>query len=244
MYYVIVGLGILFIGVGYLVTEKNAKYLLSGYNTMSEADRKKVDLKLYLPFFKNFHIYLGTSFTILGGALHYIYGEKASGIFLGIYPIIAYGYFIWKSQSYSQAPTKNWEKAAIISLVIALIVVGGLFYKGFNTLNFSFTSEAITIEGMYGERIPIQNIKSISLEQNMPDIRIRQNGFSLGDIHKGFYETTQGVKLKLLLDSNQKPMIFIDLKEGNDIYYSAKETSNISIYEKLKSNLNSIYFKL
>ncbi len=48
MLYVIIGLGLLFIGIGFLITEKNAKYLLSGYNTLSQKEQEKVALGPYL----------------------------------------------------------------------------------------------------------------------------------------------------------------------------------------------------
>ncbi len=54
MLYVIVGMGILFTSLGFIVTENNAQYLLAGYNTMSEDDRKNFDLPAYIRFFKNF----------------------------------------------------------------------------------------------------------------------------------------------------------------------------------------------
>ena len=54
-------LSLIFGSLGFIVTKNNAKYLLSGYNTMSEAQRAKMDLEGYLHFFKRFHIVLGIS---------------------------------------------------------------------------------------------------------------------------------------------------------------------------------------
>ena len=34
-----------YIGIAFLVNEKNAKYLLSGYNTMNKQQKDKFDLK-------------------------------------------------------------------------------------------------------------------------------------------------------------------------------------------------------
>ena len=42
----------LLIGLG--VNKKNARYLLSGYNTMSQAKRDAFDIDRYLQFFKSF----------------------------------------------------------------------------------------------------------------------------------------------------------------------------------------------
>ena len=42
----------LLIGLG--INKKNARYLLSGYNTMSQAKRDAFDIDRYLKFFKSF----------------------------------------------------------------------------------------------------------------------------------------------------------------------------------------------
>ena len=61
----------IFIGAGYLITEKNAPYLLSLYNTMSKERQEQVDLKGLLHFSKRFHINLGISQSIIGFSLYY-----------------------------------------------------------------------------------------------------------------------------------------------------------------------------
>lgn len=45
MIYVLIATSLIFVALGFLVTEKNAKYLLSGYNTLSKEERKKFDFK-------------------------------------------------------------------------------------------------------------------------------------------------------------------------------------------------------
>ena len=60
-----------FIGFGYLITEKNAPYLLSGYNTTSKEKQVQVYLKGLLHFLKRFHINLEISQSIIGFSLYY-----------------------------------------------------------------------------------------------------------------------------------------------------------------------------
>ena len=131
MIYVIVGTSLLFIGVAYLVTVDNAKYLLSGYNTMSKAEREKVDIKSYIPFFKKFHIALGLSCLIIGVLLCVLISEKLSGIFITIYPIAAYIYFIKKGDTYFKGTQSNANKLAQMVLIAILIfIIGMIIFKG------------------------------------------------------------------------------------------------------------------
>ena len=57
----VVGTGLLYVLVAKFINENNAKTWLSGYNTMSKAEREKFDideyLKFFKPFFKNLGIY-------------------------------------------------------------------------------------------------------------------------------------------------------------------------------------------
>lgn len=100
-------MSLVFIGIAFLVTENNAKYLLSGFNTMSEDERQKFDIKSYIAYFKNFHILLGISIFITGLILYYFISPDCSGIFIATYPILTYIYFIWKRDQFSKIKDKK-----------------------------------------------------------------------------------------------------------------------------------------
>jgi hypothetical protein len=100
MMYVILGIGIFIGAIGFILTENNAKYLLSGYNTMTQKEREKFDIRCYVPWFRKFHIFLGISLSLIGMPLAYIYGSDVAGAFLTIYPLLAYTYFIIESRKY------------------------------------------------------------------------------------------------------------------------------------------------
>lgn len=101
MIYVIIFISIFYFAIAFIVTENNAKYLLSGYNTMSKDEKASFRLKEYIAYFKNFHLFLGFSNLIILLVIYYSLGINAAGIVLGIYPLIAYMYFIRKSQEFS-----------------------------------------------------------------------------------------------------------------------------------------------
>jgi len=54
-------------------------------------EKKKVDIKRRNPIFKNVSLFLGISFISLWHYCTYAIGGKlTSGIFIGVYPILAY----------------------------------------------------------------------------------------------------------------------------------------------------------
>ncbi|MCM4150401.1 DUF3784 domain-containing protein [Arenibacter sp. N53] len=235
MLYVLIGTGLLFIAMAFLVTKNNAKYLLSGYNSMNEVEREKVDLRSYIPYFKKFHLFLGSSFILLGLLLHFVIGETASGIFMGVYPILAYVYFMWGSSKYWQGSSNKWNKIGIYVLVSTLILVVGLFAMGFKENHIIISSNSIQFQGSYGESLGPSEIKSVSLVNELPKITSKSNGFAIGNIRKGYFNTSAGEKVKLILNSDSKAYLLITKATGDKIYFSAKEKPSIDIYNELKN---------
>ena len=115
-------LSFFFIGVGYLITEKNTPYLLSLYNTMSKERQEQVDLKGLLHFSKRFHINLGISEAIIGFSLYYLGYDEGLNLFLSTYSIVAYIYFIWKSATFQ--PQQQIRSVYFGSGVLSICLLG------------------------------------------------------------------------------------------------------------------------
>lgn len=243
MIYILIGLGLFFVAIGFMVTEKNAKYLLAGYNTMKEEDRKKVDIKAYLLYFKKFHIFFGVSFTVLGVILVYFVSENAGGIFLAVYPILAYIYFLIASSKYAKELSKKRNNIGIAVLITTLIFVVALLVYGFRESKIVIESEVVTIEGFYGETLAKDEIRSIELVDQLPVITLRTNGFALGSIRKGYFKTKGGEIVKLILNSDLRPFILLTKTDGEKIYYSAKDSPNDEVLDEIKKSLPPLLFR-
>lgn len=238
MLFPILIISILITGVGFLVTENNAKYLLSGYNTMSEEERKQFDLKGYIPFFKKFHIFLGSSLGCISLIIYYFIDVDYSGLFMGGYPILGYTYFIWRSnQLYSHSQTTK-QKIIIYSVIIGLFLLLGLIFYGFNESlkdnELNLTATKIEITGAYGMELSKKDIKSIILVNQLPPIAHKTNGFALENIKKGYFRTQTGEKVKLLINSSQKPILLITTTKQEKIFYTAKTKSTYEIYKSIQ----------
>jgi hypothetical protein len=232
MLYLLIGIGVLLLSLAFLLTEQNAKYLLSGYNTMSEQERAAFDLRSYLRLFKRFHVFLGLSMIGFGAILYYWVGENAVGVFLGIYPIAAYLYFVWRSMRFGGQ--KALYKVAIGILLATLLLVIGLMYMGLKEDQLTASPSGIVIDGIYGETLDWEQIAQLSLVNERPRLNYRSNGFSMGKIKKGYFVSTQGKKLKLILNSDQTPLIKLTLQNGEVLYYSAKSQSNTLLFDQIK----------
>jgi len=124
-------LGLFFAGVGFVLTTQNASSLLAGYNTMSTAERDKVDIEGYIPFFRKFHWFLGASTILLSLAAYFFLGDVGLGYVIGLYPLLAYIYFIPAGQKYYHDSSNTWASNIAIGVLIAsAIAVGLLLYLG------------------------------------------------------------------------------------------------------------------
>lgn len=241
MIYINTFLSIIFIGIAFLVNVNNARYLLSGYNTMSDAEREKFDIKNYIPFFRNFHIFLGISLFTIGLIFYYFVSVDWSGIFMGTYPILAYVYFIWKGNKFSKEINNKQKTKTIISMIFMFLIffgITGMFYYSLQDNILEINTNSIEIKGDYGIEIPKNEIKSIELVNELPKISIKTNGFALENVKKGYFKTKDGEKVKLLINTINPPFIYIVTKENEKIYYSSKEISNQKIFNKIKKEIS------
>lgn len=237
MIYLLLGLGVLFAAIGLIVTENNAKYLLSGYNTMSEEERKSVDIKSYIRYFRKFHLFLGVSLFLLGSAFTYLISEVAGGLFLSTYPILAYLYFVITGRKFWKKASFKGNKAAAVILVGTLVFVVGLMGYGLKEDTLSLESDTFVFKGSYGEKLTHSEIQNIELVDQLPHITLKTNGFGLGSVRKGHFRTIEKEVVKLILNGAQKPLILFTKTDGKKIYYSARSTSNEDIIKEIRQIL-------
>lgn len=240
MIWYIVLFSLFFAVIGLLLNAGNAKYLLAGYNTMSESDRKSFDIDRYLIFFRNFHLVLSAICLFGGLLLYFFYDPDAAMMFVSLAPVVAYIWFIWKGKQYqSSAASPNSSKityAAIIALSFCAGIMTLLFWYGNRENKMLLEHDAIEITGAYGEVVAYNSIQRIDLV-TMPDISMRLNGYALSDTYKGYFRTRDGEKVKLLLNGVEEPLLMIEKNNGEKIYFSAKHVENTVLYERLQAQV-------
>lgn len=239
MIYLIIALGVLFASLSFILNKNNARYLLSGYNTMSAEERASYPLDSFLRFFKRFHIFLGISFLVLGLALYYFVDEGTAAMFIGIYPILAYMYFIWQSGSFQSKHdhAKKINRWALGILGFVLVFVLALSFMGRKEDRIYWAGETLTITGMYGTELEATDIISIDLVPELPAIDRKKHGFALGQQYKGRFKTAEGEEVLLVLNSMQRPFIKISSSSDTPIYYSSGTEKNEEIFQNI-SRLN------
>lgn len=119
--------------VAFLVTEKNADASLSGYNTLSTAEKQQFDIKAFIPYFRKFHLLLAVSYLLISIFPLFAISSHWAKIFSIAYPLLAYIFFIWKANSFFLKRNKKQyilSIAVICFLFIVLIAMMVLFLRG------------------------------------------------------------------------------------------------------------------
>jgi hypothetical protein len=212
----------LFAIVGLSVTKNNARYLLSGYNTMSEEEKADVDIENYIPYFRKFHLFLAGSFLIIGLVLN-VYDASYAGMFMAFFPLGVYVYFIIKSQKYYRKKKKSWTLVPVIILLIIIVFVGSIFFMGLREDKLVITGETLTLSGYYGKTLNRSDVQKIELSQTIPPVILKTNGFAVGSIKKGYFKTAEGEIVKLIVQSEHSPIIKITKNDGTKIFSPQKK---------------------
>ncbi len=227
-------LSLIFGSLGFIVTINNAKYLLSGYNTMSEADRAKMDIAGYLRFFKRFHIFLAV--TLLAGVLLlYLFNHNWASSYMVLYPLVAYAYLLAKGNTFYRGTSgqKSGTYIGIAILLVVIIAVGSGMFTSLKNSEIVVTESQLEIRGAYGIKIPKADLTNVSVVKQLPAISIKTNGFAAGDYAKGSFRTTEGRKVKLFVNKEAPPFLLLNTRE-DEIYYSSDEVSSNDLYKKIK----------
>ncbi len=160
---------------------------------------------------------------------------------MGIYPIICYTYFIWKSNNFYLQKTKKQNTITYLAITSMIILLGLIIFEFNTTLKdneITVGNSKLEISKDYGCIIDFKNIKTITLENKIPEISSKINGSNLEVIKKGYFKTKENQNVKLLINSNTKPIIVITTKDNKMIFYSAKEKSNTEIYNQIIKKIN------
>ena len=111
---------------------------------------------------------------------------------------------------------------------VVIVLAAVSLALSFRPTKISVEEEHIKISGMYGREIPIADIVSVELLDEMPAIRQRVNGSDTGRRLKGNFLLKNGEKCMIFI---RKQAPYIELRTSDKLYYfnvdSQEETSQL-----------------
>lgn len=234
-------LGLLFIGIAFIVTPNNADTLLSGYNTMTDEQKAAFPLQEYLKAFKTFHIRFGVFFTFAACSLWFINVEWL-GYHMGITPIVAYLLFFYQTKHLTNTGTnKRLYRLGTGVLIATLLFIIGLFVWSERDSDAQVTELGLEVSGAYGVNVPFSEIDSVALLEELPQVLTRIHGISTGAVSKGKYKGEHSaIRYHLVVEHPTDLILAVYRKNEMPLFVALETVSEQGLFEKLKAELDQL----
>ncbi len=226
----IIGLVFIFLGVG--IQKLKWYFLISGYNTMSQEKKARVDVDK-LGAFIGKYLYMTGIVLILFGVLLRL-GVESLTLPLIIFFAVSTVFVLIKAQTFDgnvydengqlrKGPGKQLVLIISIIAIILIFVIAILVYSSQAT-KVTLDQESLTIQGIYGKTIPWTDIHDVQLINDLPTIEKRTNGSSFNSHLKGHFRTTEHGAVMLFLTTNVSSFIYLET-DNHIIFFNTTTTA-------------------
>lgn len=239
MYLVLFPIALLLAVLGVAVKYFKWHWLIAGYNTMPREKKEKVDVAGLGNFLGNWMFILAGLFLVRGllGRLKIVYLDL---IFVSLLFILMFHMLI-QAQRYDHNP-KTKSDRIILGLVAGFLLLIGLAVPVL--IYFSSLPAPVYIEeghlnigGIYGGETPITEIREIALEESMPKILRKVNGFDGGMVRKGRFRVEELGEGRLYIHSAKGPYLFITTPNSYIIINYREGEQTKKLYQDLTAAL-------
>jgi hypothetical protein len=179
--------------------------------------------------------------ALLGVAMYFEVGWATMVLFIIILVDVFATAFKFSSKSKKTGASRKGLIAPAAITAIVLAAVGVMFFYGEREPVVSIWDDRIQIKAMYGLDMNVSGIEDISLiDQSMDEIAQemhRDNGYGgFGGTLKGHFSAQNLGRFTLFVKLDSSPTIWIDRREGEDIYISLSDGEKTEIlYQELEA---------
>ncbi len=214
--------------------------LIAGYNTMTKERRRKVDIEGLGKFVGNC-FFLIAGIMAAGSVMTYFQIPGVSSA-VPVAVAVLVIYLLIKAQQFDSG-TRNPDgtmnkstKTILIVIIISISVIGLYIYSSTSASEVVVNADSVQIKGQYGVEIMMDDINDITLEETMPTVLRKTNGFSAGGTLKGHFKLENIDRARLYINANNPPFIFIDTVDGLVIVNQDNRQSTEELYQLLMSS--------
>lgn len=223
-----------FMGIG--IKYFKWSFLIAGYNTMSKKNKENVDIDKLCNLMGNFMMIMGV--LIFGSGIAEEMGYRLLMFILvfSIFPLTIILIILAQKYDYNKdaRSRKIQSRFILVVLIIPTIALSALFAYGSRELKVEIMEDRIVISGIYGTAVKKDQIREISLEENIPKILNKVNGFDLGYILRGIFKLEELGTGSVYLRNNKPPYILIKTENKYFLINYKDSSRTVELYNKLK----------
>ncbi|RHW41737.1 DUF3784 domain-containing protein [Neobacillus notoginsengisoli] len=229
LFFVVLGTAVLFLLLGWGV-RKGAYWLISGYANRSKEEQEQLLKAGYPQKIGSLLIATAVGMIVLLPLLFTSFTYKVELIF-GFMIVFLLGGIIYLSRY--EIPQKR-KRSYVISIGIAIVTfsfLAVLMFFGYEKTELILRKDSFEITGMYGKEIPYEDIRSVELIDELPEVTFRVNGFAMSDIAKGKFKVTGHGTSLLFIQKAKPPYLLIETDDG-DIFINSQHPNQTQAWER------------
>lgn len=231
--------GLIMIGTGFLV--KIFPNLISGYNTMTKAQKENMDIEGLSTYMRNGFIVMGLIIILGHYAFKWMGFTMIADSLIPAVILVGVIYMVIRARRFDHNKDKG-IRSKLKKIVVAFVLVfaiGGIGY-GLIPSSVHFYEDSVEFTGKYGIEIHFAAIERVQLTGKRPDIRGRTNGLSLGSVKKGFFNVDEFGNSRLLIHSNKGPYLIISKTDDKDIIINFKDEAETErTYQRIRDKIGN-----
>ena len=229
-----------YIMLALIMNQKTAKYLLAGYNTMTEQQRKDFNIGGFIRVFRLTFFIGGFGMLVVWYALSYAGYANYANIMVIFLPLVIVVFVVVAGQRFYRVRNNkgNRKKMILVYGILGACAVFliSLLYFGMKDNKLDVSGDSIIISGMYGEKIPVTSVTKVEITDKLPSLAARTNGFAFNKHLKGYFRTKKGGTVKLFVDAGMHKYLKISSPLMDYYWNSGSENMN-NIYNEIKNRI-------
>ncbi|MYL30138.1 DUF3784 domain-containing protein [Halobacillus halophilus] len=223
-------------GLTFLVVKRKEYGLISGFSSRPEEEKRILMENGYVKAVERllFLIFLLFAGVFIMGLLPVPYGLEIS---LAVFLLVVLGGAV-RVQMY-EVPGKRKRNLWLTSILGLLVLtgLGALTYFSMMENEVTVTETHLEISGMYGLEWKLGDIDQVTIEEELPEVILKSNGFAAAGQLKGRFrlEKPYGPARLFIHDQNEGPFLYVQ-KGEEDLWLSRERREEIAgLYEQLNT---------
>ncbi|MEH7254320.1 DUF3784 domain-containing protein [Neobacillus niacini] len=203
---------LIFLLLGWAIRNKEGYWLISGFANRPKEEQEQLISNGYPQKVGGLLILTSVGMLILL-PLMFTSFKYATEVQFGFMTIFLMAGIIYLTKY--EVPKKR-KRSYIISISLFILIIGGIgiasyfSYQGYELVT---KKDSFEITGMYGDEWAYEDIASIELMDNLPEVTVRTNGVGLPTLSKGHFKVTGYGSSLLFIQKGSSPYIYIEMKD-------------------------------
>lgn len=135
----------------------------------------------------------------------------------------------------SRQHAKKWG-IVMAALAFGIVAgVGALLAVQSRAPGVRVDARGLTVDApFYGVTVPVADMKVVTLEDHLPPIRMRTNGFAMGETLRGWFRVEGMGEGKIFVEAKHPPYVMVKHASGFVIVNVADANETRAIYERIR----------